>query len=96
MLDYFNILVQCLYCVLPPQEFGFTDLDQVVFEDDLCLDVASHGVKAEVQLQMCHFLRGNQEWKYDNQVSSIPDPHSIDLTIILLSSNDILLLYIAH
>ena len=50
------------------QEFGFTDLEQVVFEDDLCLDVPKHSAKAEVQLQMCHFLGGNQKWSYDNEV----------------------------
>ncbi len=50
------------------QEFGFTDMNQIVFEDDLCLDVAKHSAKAEINIQMCHFMGGNQKWNYDNKV----------------------------
>ena len=50
------------------QEFGFTDLDQIVFEDDLCLDVPKHSAMADIQIQMCHFMGGNQKWSYDNKV----------------------------
>ncbi len=59
-------------CVTAPsptlQEFGFTDVNQIVFEDDLCLDVAKRSAKAEINIQMCHFMGGNQKWNYDNKV----------------------------
>ncbi len=43
-------------------------MNQIVFEDDLCLDVAKHSAKAEINIQMCHFMGGNQKWNYDNKV----------------------------
>ena len=50
------------------QEFGFTDLDQIVFEDDLCLDVPRNAPNTKVDIQICHFMGGNQKWIYDNSV----------------------------
>lgn len=50
------------------QEFHYTDLDQIVYEDDLCLDVPRSKLKNPVEIQICHFMGGNQKWKYNNQV----------------------------
>ena len=53
---------------LSVQEFHYTDLDQIVYEDDLCLDVPRSKLKNPIEIQICHFMGGNQKWKYDNQV----------------------------
>ena len=53
---------------LSVQAFHYTDLDQIVYEDDLCLDVPRSKLKNPVEIQICHFMGGNQKWKYDNQV----------------------------
>ncbi len=50
------------------QEFGFTDLGELQFEEDLCLDVSSSKIGAHVQILNCHGLSGNQKWDYNNQV----------------------------
>ena len=50
------------------QEFHYTDLDQIIYEDDLCLDVPKSKLKNPVEIQICHFMGGNQKWKYNNQV----------------------------
>ena len=72
---------------LPPslQEFGFTDLGELQFEEDLCLDVSSQRPGAHVQILNCHGLGGNQKWTYDNTVgvlySSLSSSSSIILTL---------------
>ena len=53
------------------QDFSFTDLQQIVYEDDLCLDVAKSHVMAKVDIQMCHYMGGNQKWEYNNFVSAL-------------------------
>ncbi len=52
------------------QDFSFTDLQQIVYEDDLCLDVPRSSPKTKVDIQMCHYMGGNQKWDYKNQVST--------------------------
>ena len=54
--------------LLLPQEFGYTDLGELQFEEDLCLDVSSSKINAHVQILTCHGLGGNQKWEYNNQV----------------------------
>ena len=53
------------------QEFGFTDLNELQFEDDLCLDVPSHHVGAPVVIYNCHGLGGNQKWEYNEKVRDL-------------------------
>lgn len=50
------------------QEFGFTDIGELQFEEDLCLDVSSSRVGAHIQILNCHSLGGNQKWEYNNKV----------------------------
>ena len=50
------------------QEFGFTDLFELQFEDDLCLDVPSHHQGGPVKIFNCHGLGGNQKWEYKEEV----------------------------
>ena len=56
--------------LLPPpsQEFGYSDLGELQFEEDLCLDVSSQRPGAHVQILNCHGLGGNQKWAYNNKV----------------------------
>ena len=42
-----------------------------MYEDDLCLDVPRSKLKNPVEIQICHFMGGNQKWKYNNQVRTI-------------------------
>lgn len=56
------------YCAI--QDFSYTDLHQIVYEDDLCLDVPKNAVKVKVDIQMCHYMGGNQKWDYRNKVST--------------------------
>ena len=51
------------------QDFSFTDLQQIVYEDDLCLDVPRAAVKTKIDIQMCHYMGGNQKWEYKMDVS---------------------------
>lgn len=44
-------------------------MHQIVYEDDLCLDVPRGAVKTRVDIQMCHYMGGNQKWDYRNKVS---------------------------
>ena len=53
------------------QEFGFTDLGEMQFEEDLCLDVSSSRLGAHVQILNCHTLGGNQKWDYNNEVGHV-------------------------
>ncbi len=53
----------------PIQEFGYTDTGELLFEDDLCLDVSSPALGARVDIINCHGLGGNQKFDYNNQVS---------------------------
>ena len=71
-------VVWCVVCVcavsyggpcLCTQDFSFTDLQQIVYEDDLCLDVPRGAVMTKVDIQMCHYMGGNQKWDYRNKVS---------------------------
>ena len=39
-----------------------------MYEDDLCLDVPRAKLKNPVEIQICHYMGGNQKWKYNNQV----------------------------
>ena len=49
-----------------------------MYEDDLCLDVPKSKLKNPVEIQICHFMGGNQKWKYDNQVSKlVQDLHDL-------------------
>ena len=50
------------------QDFGFSDLGEIVFEDDLCLDVSSTIPGKSVQIYGCHGLGGNQKWEYEATV----------------------------
>jgi hypothetical protein len=69
-LSYSLSLSHMIICSSSVQEFHYTDLDQIVYEDDLCLDVPRSKLKNPVEIQICHFMGGNQKWKYDNQVRS--------------------------
>lgn len=51
------------------QEFGFTDLNELQFEDDLCLDVPTYSQGAAVKIYNCHGLGGNQRWEYNEKVN---------------------------
>ena len=51
------------------QEFGFSDSGEIVFDDDLCLDVSSKERGGKVGILNCHGLGGNQKWEYNNVVS---------------------------
>ncbi len=55
-------------CGLSLQEFGFSELGEMQFEEDLCLDVSSSQVGGRVRIYACHGLGGNQKWLYTNQV----------------------------
>ena len=50
------------------QEFGFSDIGELQFEEDLCLDVSSSRIRAHIQILNCHGMGGNQKWIYNNQV----------------------------
>ena len=52
------------------QEFGFSDLGEIQFEEDLCLDVSSSHEGSQIMILNCHGLGGNQKWSYDNQVGT--------------------------
>ena len=67
-----QLFPKATYHLLPSgtsQEFGFTDLGELQFEEDLCLDVSSQRPGAHVQILNCHGLGGNQKWTYNNSVS---------------------------
>lgn len=49
------------------QVFAYTKRHQVM-SDDNCLDAANS--RGPVNLVRCHGMMGNQEWKYDAEVSS--------------------------
>ena len=50
------------------QEFGYSDMGELQFEEDLCLDVSSSKIGSHVQIFNCHGLGGNQKWDYNNEV----------------------------
>ena len=52
------------------QDFGFTDIGELQFEDDLCLDVSKKTRGGHIQIFVCHGLGGNQKWEYNNQVTN--------------------------
>lgn len=49
------------------QFFTLTKEDEIVFNDDKCLDVPEMAEGAFVQWYSCHGLKGNQEWKHDKK-----------------------------
>ena len=51
------------------QEFGFSDTGELIYDDDLCLDVSSKERGGKVGILSCHGLGGNQKWEYNNVVS---------------------------
>lgn len=51
------------------QDFGLTDLGELLFDDDLCLDVPSQQPGASVIIYNCHGMGGNQKWTYSMEVS---------------------------
>ena len=51
------------------QDFGLTDLGELLFDDDLCLDVPSQQPEASVIIYNCHGMGGNQKWTYSMEVS---------------------------
>ena len=53
---------------LLPQDFGFSEIGELQFEDDLCLDVSSSVPGKSIQIYGCHGLGGNQKWEYNVQV----------------------------
>lgn len=65
-------VLECkIMIVVNVQDFGYTDLQQIVYEDDLCLDVPKGARKTKVDIQMCHYMGGNQKWNYSNTVSTL-------------------------
>ena len=50
------------------KDFGFTDIGEMQFEDDLCLDVFHHNVGTHINILNCHGLGGNQKWDYNVKV----------------------------
>lgn len=48
------------------QVFAYTKRQQIM-SDDNCLDAAHP--RGPVKLVRCHGMQGNQEWKYDQDVS---------------------------
>lgn len=48
------------------QVFAYTKRHQIM-SDDNCLDAANS--RGPVNLVRCHGMMGNQEWKYDSEVS---------------------------
>lgn len=50
------------------QEFGFSDIGEIQFEEDLCLDVSTSKLASRIRIYNCHGLGGNQEWDYNNKV----------------------------
>lgn len=51
------------------QDFGLTDIGEMVFDDDLCLDVPSQKAGSAVVIYNCHGMGGNQKWSYSMEVS---------------------------
>lgn len=51
------------------QDFGLTDLGEMMFDDDLCLDVPSQKAGSAVVIYNCHGMGGNQKWSYSMEVS---------------------------
>ena len=53
------------------KEFGFSDMGELQFEEDLCLDVATSKVGAKITILNCHGLGGNQKWEYSDEVGHL-------------------------
>lgn len=51
------------------QDFGLTDLGELQFDDDLCLDVPTQEPGSAVVIYNCHGMGGNQKWSYNLEVS---------------------------
>lgn len=44
-------------------------MDELQYEDELCLDVSKRMRGGKVQIYSCHGLGGNQKWQYDESVN---------------------------
>ena len=69
------------------QEFGFSELGEIQFEEDLCLDVSSSQVGGRIHIYSCHGFGGNQKWLYNNSVSALYWDHAcLGIKCVLVGS----------
>lgn len=47
------------------QDIGLTDIDELQYDSDFCLDVSDYSIGAKVTLYSCHAMGGNQKWEYN-------------------------------
>ena len=72
-----------------PQEFGFSDLGEMQFEEDLCFDVSSSKVGGQINILNCHGLGGNQKWEYDDKVGPLSGHVTFLLHQVILSHSHV-------
>ena len=48
------------------QDIGLTDIHELQFDSDFCLDVSEHNAGARVTLYSCHAMGGNQKWDFNS------------------------------
>lgn len=53
------------------QNIGLTDIHELQFDSDLCLDVSSSDYGVQAILYSCHTMGGNQHWIYDNTFQTL-------------------------
>ncbi|KAK3731855.1 hypothetical protein QZH41_020213 [Actinostola sp. cb2023] len=53
------------------QFFTLTKTNEIVFNDDKCLDAPNSDPGSFVEMITCHGLRGNQEWKHNKKKGTI-------------------------
>ncbi|KAI6648354.1 hypothetical protein LOD99_12163 [Oopsacas minuta] len=73
------------------QDISLTDLDELQFDSDYCLDVSDHKSGGKVTLYSCHAMGGNQRWVYEKSTQQLI--HSISGNCLESKDKDSLALY---
>ena len=54
---------------LVKQDFGFTNIGEIVFDDELCLGMDSSVPGSPIKIMVCDDGGETQKWKYSQQVA---------------------------
>lgn len=73
------------------QDISLTDINELQFDSDYCLDVSEHKVGGKVTLYSCHAMGGNQKWMFDSNKQQLI--HSISGNCLESKDKDSLGMY---
>ena len=80
-----DVKVHACSAEAPNQYILYTDKNELLWDDDTCLDVSNYNPGTSVTLYRCHGLGGNQLFEYDQSSGQIK--HQLSGNCLTLKSN---------